>query len=514
MADTQKLPRNPIVVVLGHVDHGKTSLLDAIRNTSVQKGEPGGITQNIYISNVQWKNDTITFVDTPGHEVFSLMRVNGGKVADIAFLIVAADEGVKPQTLESIDIIQSNHMKYIVVITKCDKEDANPEKVKTELMTRGVYLEGFGGDVPFVEVSAVTKKGLDSLLDLVYLYADVEKLLDEDHEKLKLIEAFGDASSEVKVHGVVLDSSVDKALGKQAFCVVRLGTIKKGDQLLFGPTKERVGLLFDSNKKPISEAPAGMAFIATGLSELPMTGVDIVDMESQEVVETVEKKFTLVQTESAKKSSQELMDELFGDVHEMVVPVVLKTDVNASLFSILPTFEKFNNEKILVKVISSGVGAVSINDVETAKTFNALLIGFRVKAPNDVVDYAKQQGVTVSTFDIVYHLYDLIQNYVKKLSGGAEVEETVLGTGRVKKVFVLSDGEVVAGTVITDGEARRSATVRISREGEVIGDYAIQSLKVLKDEKNVVKKGSECGVNLGKGVDIKEEDTISFIAKA
>lgn len=512
MAEAPKLPRNPIVVVLGHVDHGKTSLLDAIRNTSVQKGEPGGITQNIYISNVQWKDETITFVDTPGHEVFSLMRVNGGKVADIAFLIVAADEGVKPQTLESIDIIQSNRMKYIVVITKCDKEDANPEKVKTELMTRGVYLEGFGGDVPFVEVSAVTKKGLDTLLDLVYLYADVEKLLDEDHERVKLIEAFGESSSVVKVHGVVLDSSVDKALGKQAFCVLRMGTIKKGDQLLFGPTKERVGLLFDSNKKPINEVKPGMAFIVTSLNELPMTGVDIVDMDSPEVVATVEKKFTIVQS-SEKKSSQELMDDLFGDAHEFVIPVVLKTDVNASLYSILPTFEKFNNEKILVKVISSGVGALSINDVESAKTFKALLIGFRVKAPNDVIEYAKQQGVTVSTFDIVYHLYDLIQNYIKKLSGGGEAEEVVLGTGKIKKVFVLSDGEVVAGTVITDGEARRSAIARFTREGEVIGEFPIQSLKILKDEKNIVKKGSECGINIGKGAQLQEEDIVTFIAK-
>ena len=363
-----------------------------------------------------------------------------------------------------------------------------------------------------MEVSAVTKVGLDTLLDLVYLYADVEKLLDEDHERVKLIEAFGESSSAVKIHGVVLDSSVDKALGKQAFCVLRMGTIKKGDQLLFGPTKERVGLLFDSNKKPINEVTPGMAFIVTSLNELPMTGVDIVDMDSPEVVATVEKKFTIVQT-SEKKSSQELMDDLFGDAHEFVIPVVLKTDVNASLYSILPTFEKFNNEKVLVKVISSGVGALSINDVESAKTFKALLIGFRVKAPNDVVEYAKQQGVTVSTFDIVYHLYDLIQNYIKKLSGGGEVEEVVLGTGKIKKVFVLSDGEVVAGTVITDGEARRSSIARFTRDGEVIGEFPIQSLKILKDEKNVVKKGSECGINIGKGAELKEEDIVTFIAK-
>lgn len=516
MADnTTKLIRNPIVVVLGHVDHGKTSLLDAIRNTSVQTGEPGGITQNIYLSNVEWKNETITFVDTPGHEVFSLMRINGGKVADIAFLIVAADEGVKPQTLESIDIIQSNHMKFIVVITKCDKEGANPEKIKTELVTRGVYLEGYGGDVPFVEVSAITKQGIDSLLDLVLLYADVENLLTEDQERVKLINTFGESSEKVKVHGVVLDSSVDKAMGRQAFCVLRMGSLKKGDSLLFGPKVERVGLLFDANKKPITEVTPGMAFIVTGLSELPMTGVDIVDTESEEVKNIIEKQYSLpvVGQEQEEKSTQDLIDDLFADEHEVIIPIILKTDVNASLFSILPTFEKFNTDKVMIKVISSGVGALSMSDVETAKTFNALLIGFRVKANNEVIEFAKQQGVNLSTFDIVYHLYDLIQEYTKKAQDGGEIQEVVLGTGRVKKVFVLSDGEVVAGTVITDGEARRSALARVLREGEIIGDYPIQSLKILKEEKNVVKKGSECGINLGKGIALQEEDTITFVVK-
>jgi translation initiation factor IF-2 len=514
MADTAtKLARNPIVVVLGHVDHGKTSLLDAIRNTSVQKGEPGGITQNIYISNIEWKNQVITFVDTPGHEVFGLMRVNGGKVADIAFLIVAADEGVKPQTLESIDIIQSSQMKYIVVLTKCDKEDANPEKVKTELMTRGVYLEGFGGDVPFVEVSAVTKKGLGELLDLVYLYADVEQLLDEEHEKIKLLDAFGDIGTKIQTHGVVLDSSIDKALGKQAFCVLRLGSIKRGDEIMFGPVKERVGLLFDSNKKPIQVAEAGVAFIATGLSELPVTGVDMVEAGSNEIEAAVIKKYTVPEVNN-RMSSEDLMDSLFGNEHEIVIPIVLKTDVNASLLSILPTFEKFNTDKVLVKVVSSGVGALTVNDVDSAKTFKALLLGFRVKAPNQVIDYAKQQGVTISTFDIVYHLYDLIRDYIQKLTTGSVVQEKVLGTGRVKKVFVLSDGGVVAGTVITDGEARRSALVRVMRENEMVGEYHMESMKVLKEERNEVKKGSEFGANLGKGADVKEEDTLLFIVKA
>jgi translation initiation factor IF-2 len=512
MADAQKLPRNPIVVVLGHVDHGKTSLLDAIRNTSVQKGEPGGITQNIYISNIEWKGQTITFVDTPGHEVFGLMRVNGGKVADIAFLIVAADEGVKPQTLESIDIIQSNHMKYIVVITKCDKEGANVEKVKTELMTRGVYLEGNGGDVPFVEVSAITKVGLDTLLDLVYLYADVEKLLEEDQEKMKLLEAFGDISPKIKIHGVVLDSSINKAMGKQAFCVIRMGVIKKGEEFMFGPVKERIGLLFDSNKKPINEATAGMAFIVTGLSELPVTGVDIIEAGDKDVEQAITTKYTIPEVDN-QVTSQELMDSLFGAEYETIVPIVLKTDVNASLLSILPTFNKFSTDKILVKVISSGVGVVTVNDVDSAKTFKALLLAFRVKPQNNVLDYAKQQGVTVSSFDIVYHLYDLIKEYVQKLTTGTEVTEKVLGTAKVKKVFILSDNSVVAGAVVTDGEGRRSASIRVVREGEVIGTYPIDSMKVLKDERNEVKKGTEFGVNLGKDANVKEEDTLTFIAK-
>jgi len=512
MATEKKLERNPIVVVLGHVDHGKTSLLDAVKNTSIQKAEPGGITQNIYIANVAWKDNFITFIDTPGHEVFGLMRVNGGKVADLAFLIVAADEGVKPQTLESIDIIKSNNMKYIVVITKCDTEGANPEKVKTELMTRGVYLEGMGGDVPVVETSAVTKKGIDSLLDLVYLFSDVEDLLSEETEKLKLMEAYGDLTDDVTVHGVVLDSTIDKALGKQVFGVLRMGSIKKGDVVMFGADEERVGLLFDANKKPIKEVTAGMAFIATGLNELPMTGVDILMTKSDKLVNHVKKLYRIPETKGLL-TSEELMDAIFADEHEFVIPVILRTDVKASLLSILPSFEKFTTENVKVKVVSSGVGGITMGDVDQAKTFRAILVGFRVKVTNAVKKYAQQEDVDISTFNIVYQLYDMFQEYIKKATSGGEVHEEVMGEGKIKKVFVLSDGEIVAGTAITDGLVRRRNIARVMREGKVIGDYFIHSLKVVKEEKKEVKKGFDCGINLGKEADLQEGDTITFISK-
>lgn len=500
----------PVVVVLGHVDHGKTSLLDAIRNTDVQNSESGGITQNIYISDIFYKDKKVTFVDTPGHEVFSLMRINGGKVADIALLIVAADESVKPQTLESIDIIQKQNVKFIVVITKVDKPEANVEKVKNDLISKGVYLEGHGGDIPFIEVSAHSKKGINELLDLIFLYTDVENLLEEETQKLKLIDSFGDEVDNIKSYAVVLDSSVDKALGKTAFCVLKYGVLERGTQIYAGSTKEKVGQLFDASKKQLKEAVAGTAFIITGLSELPASGIDIVVPKDTTKYESF-LKVKNAPIEASEMSKEDILASIFADVSGNVIPIIIKTDVNASLQSIIPTFEKFNTEDVTVKVVSSGVGAITASDIDIAKTFNALLLGFRVKASGSTADYAKQQGVNMAAFDVVYHLYDHLNDHIQKTLGRSTEKVTVIGTAKVKQVFKLSDGEVVAGSVVTEGEIRKSATIRIVRDSAVVGETPINSLRVLKDERNEVKKGSECGINLGKEVDVQEGDILEAV---
>ncbi|WKZ30316.1 MAG: GTP-binding protein [Candidatus Dojkabacteria bacterium] len=513
MSNKTSQQRPPIVVVLGHVDHGKTSLLDAVRNTSVQSGESGGITQNIYISDILWKEKRVTFVDTPGHEVFSLMRVNGGKVADIALLIVAADESIKPQTLESFQIIQQQGVKFIVVLTKIDKPEANTQKVINDLVANGIYLEGYGGDIPFVEVSAHTKEGLDKLLDLVFLLTEVENLLDPENEKLKLMEQYRDAAEAITSYGVVLDSSVDKALGKTIFAVLKYGTLAKGDSLYIGEQKEKAGMLFDSLKKPIKEVVAGQAFIMTGLQELPASGIDIVKTADGAAFEKELKKNQHKDLVDEHSSEEDLLDSIFNDGHEFVVPVIIRTDVKASLQSILPTFEKFNNERLAVKVVSSGVGGITTNDVDMALTFKAVLLGFRVKAPNNVQDYARQNHLEFKTFDVVYHLYDYLSEHISNVMGQGGDKMTQIGTLRVKQVFTLSDGTVVAGGVVTDGEIRKSGICRVMREGVLVGEYGITSLRVLKDERNEVKKGSECGLNLGKGADVKEGDTIEVVAK-
>jgi len=506
--------RSPVVVVLGHVDHGKTSLLDAIRNTSIQSGESGGITQNIYISDVVWKDKHITFVDTPGHEVFSLMRINGGKVADIAFLIVAADESVKPQTIESIEIITAQKIPYIVVITKSDKPEANPEKVKNDLISKGVYLEGYGGDIPFVEVSAHSKKGLDQLLDLVFLFTEVENILNDDNAKIRLMETYGELADKINTYGVVLDSSLDKALGKTVFGVLKYGSLKKGDTVFIGSQQEKVGMLFDPQKKGITEVLAGQAFIMTGLKELPASGVDIVTTDAISAMQKFyDQQAQNITSTNENLSEADLLESIFADETQKVVPLIVRTDVKASLQSIIPSLKRFDNEGLVVKVVSSGVGAITTNDIDLAKTFNALLLGFRVAMPSSVKEYAKQQGVTVSTFDVVYHLYDFLNESIQKVLGKGSESGVVIGTARVKQIFTLSDGSVVAGSVVTDGELKKSALYRVVRNGVALGEYPISSLRVLKDERSEVKKGSECGINFGKEVDVQAEDIIEAVAK-
>lgn len=506
--------RSPVVVILGHVDHGKTSLLDAIRNTTVTETESGGITQNIYISDVVWKDKKITFIDTPGHEVFSLMRINGGKVADVALLIIAADESIQPQTMESIDIILKQKIKFVVVITKVDKEAANPEKIKNDLVSKGVYLEGYGGDVPFVEVSAKTRKGLDQLLDLIELFVDVENIVDPEVEKVKLIDYYGEQVENIVSYGVVLDSSIDKGLGKTVFGVMKYGTIKKGDELYFGDHVEKAGMLFDPAKKSVQSVSAGQAFIMTGLNEMPSSGVDmIIPKDKVAYDQFIKQKMADLHTETAELSNEELLDSIFQDDHEHVVPIVMRTDVKATLQSILPTFEKFNSEQVALKVISSGVGGVTTSDIDFAKTFKAMVLAFRVKVQSSVLEYARHAGVEIHSFDVVYHLYDYITEYVQNTLGGTGEKVTVIGAVRVKQVFTLSDGEVVAGCVVTEGEVRRGAICRVSRGGAIVGEYQIQSLRVQKEERPTVGKGMECGINLGKNIDIVEGDVVEIVAK-
>ncbi len=511
------MQRIPVVVVLGHVDHGKTTLLDAIRNTSVQKAEPSGITQNIYISEIEYKGKKLTFVDTPGHEVFSLMRAQGGKVADLALLIVAADEGVKPQTLESLEIIKKENLKFIVVITKIDTPGADVNKVKTELTTRGVYLEGMGGDIPVMEVSAVKKQGINELLDFIFLYIEVENILDEDTIKLRLLDFIDDENilDQVEAYGIVLDSTVDKALGKKAFSILRYGKLEKGDTVFIGNNKERVTRFLDPDGKMLKELVPGQAFVVAGLDNLPVSGELFVKTTDPHAYEKyLQNKEKQTQQNLATPQIEDpdaFLEQLFEEAPEKTfIPFVLKGDVEASVRSVLPTIEKFNTETIEFKKIFAGVGDITPNDIDTAKAFNAKLIGFRVKANKKVQDLALKNKVELKLFKTVYQLYDYLSELVKQVES-KEQGPQVIGKAKVLKTFVLSDKSIVAGCSVTEGIVKRKANVRIVRDNEVVAEVPIQDLKVLKDRVDIVAKGKECGINLGKDIDVKEGDVLEVL---
>ncbi len=516
--------RIPTIVVLGHVDHGKTTLLDAIRKTDVQKREPMGITQNIYISEVEYQGKTLTFVDTPGHEVFSLMRMQGGRVADLALLVVAADEGVQEQTKESLEIIKKEGIKFIVAITKIDTEGANVQKVINDLLKEGVYLEGYGGDVPYVEVSGVTGQGLDKLLETIFLYIEVENLLDDDFAKLKLEEFIKDKDliTNIDGYGVVLDTTVDPHLGVTAFVIWRLGKITYKDVVFLQNTRVRLSKFQNANKEPIKEAIAGKAVIIPSVDVLPNPGDLLLYSKNSRKLEKALERFykdqKLLSSARAvsKEAQKDFLEEFFSDQEEVVektiVPLIIKFDVEASKRSILPTLERFNTEHVEFKVISSGVGNVSPNDIDLAKEFKAKVIAFRVKVQNKVESIAKKLKIDVQRFDTVYQFYEFLREVAEKIEEKYQGPQ-VIGKARVLKVFVLSDNSVVAGSAVLEGVVKRSARVRVVRNDKTVAEYDIVDLRRFKEKVAEVTKGSECGINLGKKADIKEGDILEIIEK-
>ncbi len=506
----------PVIVVLGHVDHGKTTLLDAIRNTSVQKSEPSGITQNIYISEIVYNKKVFTFVDTPGHEVFSLMRLQGGRVADMALLIVAADEGVKPQTLESLEIIKKQGIKFIVVITKIDTQGANVEKVKNDLLANGIYLEGLGGDVPYVEVSAVKKQGIDKLMDTISLFVEVEGLLDPDISKLKLEEFVKDKFllENTQGYGIVLDSTIDKYKGKTIFGVWKYGNLQQRDFVIINDNAIRVSRLFDANQKSLKQAFAGKAFILSGLDILPLSGDVILKVkDAKKVAKYLDRKNAIEKAKQTKtlKDEKVLLQELFEEqaVDKNVVPLFIKTDVEASKRSVVPSVNKFNSDLVEFKVVGSDVGEITDKDVDVAHAFKAQILGFRVNVNKKVLSYAEGKGVLIKIFDTVYKMYEYLEQLRKDIEDKQNGPQ-IIGKAKVLKVFVLSDKSIVAGSRVIDGEVRKNGKVRVIRNNETIAEYPINGLKILKQEVDVVTKGKECGINLGKEADIQEDDILEF----
>ncbi len=520
--DTKK--RIPTVVVLGHVDHGKTTLLDAIRNTDVQKREPMGITQNIYISEVEYKGKLVTFVDTPGHEVFSLMRAQGGKVADLALLIIAADEGVQPQTKESLDIIRREEIKFMVVVTKTDVEGANIDKVISQLAQEGVYLEGYGGDIPYVATSAVKKEGIDELLDTMFLYIEVEGLLDDTLAMLRLESSITDKEllKHIDGYGVVLDSKIDPHLGTTAFVIWRLGEATIKDTVYLQDIPVRLTKATDANHKPLNELIAGKAFILPSLDITPNPGdLLLFGKDSKKLAKQLERYYKHLRLRSKEpkaeepKQSEDILDEIFAEDEETKkqrVNLIIKCDVEASRRSIIPTIKKFSNEYVEFNVISSAVGEVATSDIQTAKGFDAEIIGFRVPVSRKVLEIAKNENIKISRFDTVYQLYEYLSQIAEKIAQQFKEPEPI-GRARVLKIFVLSDKSIVAGSVVEEGVVKRSAKVRVIRGQEKVAEYDIVDLRRFKERVSEVQKGMECGINLGKNADIKEGDILEFFSQ-
>jgi len=488
-------PRPPVVTVMGHVDHGKTTLLDAIRQTNVVAGEVGGITQHIGAYQVEKKGRRITFIDTPGHEAFTAMRARGAQVTDIAVLVVAADDGVMPQTKEAIDHARAARVPIIVALNKIDKKDADQERVKRQLAELGLTVEEQGGEVICVPVSAKEKEGLDALLEMILLVADLSELRANPH-RLAM--------------GTAIEGKLDRSRGPMATVLIQNGTLKVGDNLVVGSIYGRVRAMFDYQGKPMKKAPPSTPVAILGLSDVPKAG------DTFEVVPDEKRAKTLAQERAEKEvatgrrlprlSLEEIYDQIqAGKVKELLV--ILKGDVQGSLEPVRNSLEKLGDENLRVRIIHEGTGNITESDVNLAIASEAIIIGFNVQAEPTARSVAEMEGVEIRRYEVIYKL---IEDMEKALKGLLEpvYEDVVLGRAEVRAVFHISRRGKVAGVYVEEGEIRRNAQAKVIRGGEVLYDGQIASLKRFKEDVKEVAAGFECGVGLDGSEDFEVGDII------
>ena len=487
-------PRSPVVVVMGHVDHGKTSILDYIRHASVQTTEAGGITQHIGAYRVHLEDRDITFLDTPGHEAFTSMRARGAMITDIAILVVAADDGIMPQTVEAINHAKAAGVQIIVAMNKMDKEGANPDKIKEELTKYDLVCEEWGGDVICVPVSAKTGEGMDTLLEMVGLTADVMELK---------------ANPDRLAKGAVIEARLDKNRGPIATLLVQNGTLHTGDILIAGTSVGRVRVMRDDNGKTVTEAGPSVPVEIMGLSEVPSAGDTFAAVEDEKLArELVEKRKHEAKEEQFKSYQKVTLDNLFssieqGDIKEL--PIIVKGDVQGSVEAVKQSLEKLSNDEIHVRVIHGGVGAVSESDVMLATASNAIIVGFNVRPHPSAEENAKRDGVEIRLYRVIY---DAIEDISAAMKGmlAPKFREVQLGRVEVRQVYKITGVGVVAGSYVLDGKVARNGQVRIVRDGIVVGDDKIAGLQRFKDAVKEVAAGFECGISLEKFTDIKEGD--------
>ncbi|MGI6721829.1 MAG: translation initiation factor IF-2 [Anaerovoracaceae bacterium] len=489
-------PRPPIITVMGHVDHGKTSLLDAIRNTNVTAGESGGITQHIGASEVEINGQKIVFLDTPGHEAFTAMRARGADITDIAVLVVAADDSVKPQTIESISHAKAAEVPIIVAINKMDKPGANPDNVKKDLADNGVLVEEWGGDTICVPVSAKTGEGIVNLLEMILLQAEVLELK---------------ANPDRLAMGTVLEARLDKAKGPVASLLVTNGTLKAGQSVVAGTCYGRIRLMTNSKGETIRKAAPATAVEILGLTDVPAAGDTFnavsEDRKAREIAENRKEK---QREEVMARNSSSTLEDLFSQIKEGEVKnlnLVIKADVRGSAGAIVTSLEKLSNDSVKVNVIHEGVGAINESDVTLAGTSDAIIIGFNVRPSATVAATAEREGVQIRTYRVIYDIIDDVENAMKGMLE-PEFKEEVLGECEVRETFKVPGVGIIAGAYVTNGKIVRNSDIRLVRDGIVIHEGKISSLKRFKDDAKEVAQGFECGIGIENYNDVKIGDVL------
>jgi translation initiation factor IF-2 len=492
-ADLQ--PRAPIVTVMGHVDHGKTSLLDALRSTEVAAGERGGITQHIGASEVTHDGKRVVFLDTPGHEAFTAMRARGAKVTDIAIVVVAADDGVMPQTLEAISHAKAAKVPIIIALNKIDKPDSNPDRVKTELTEAGIVVEEYGGDVPLVPVSAKSRQGLDELIEMVLLVADLQELK---------------ANPKRSAVGTIVEAELDKGRGPVATALIQTGTLKVGDIIVVGETFGRVRALENDKGKRVTKAGPASAVVVLGLADVPQAG-DIlrVATDEKEARTQVESRKLESAARNGDGSGRATLEDLYRQIQAgqaKELRIILKADVSGSLGAITHALEQLDQDEIRVNVLLEGAGDITDNDIMLATASDAIVVGFNTKITDTARRSAEAEGVDVRLYDIIYKLTDDIGAALKGLLEPVVVE-VVEGRAEVRQIFRVGKSTVIAGCYVTDGRIVRGGA-RVWRGGKIVATDKIDSLRRFRDDVREVLANYECGIGLADYHDLEEGDII------
>lgn len=486
--------RPPVVTIMGHVDHGKTTLLDTIRKSAIVDSEYGGITQAIGAYQVEQKGQKITFIDTPGHAAFTEMRARGASITDIVIIIVAADDGVMPQTEEAIDHAKAANVPIIVAVNKIDKPDARPERIRTEMAEHSITPEEWGGNIPFVDISAKSGEGIDLLLDTILATAEMQELK---------------ANPSRYALGTVIESKMDKNIGGVASLLIQNGTLRIGDPIVVGTTYGKVRTMKNDQGQSIVEAGPSTPVEITGLSDNPSAGDKFMAFESESTAKSVAEKRS-VQARDTKLQKQVLsLDNLFASIDAGIkeINVVLKTDVRGSEEAVKNALEKIDVEGVKVKVIRSGIGTITESDVVLANASNAIILGFCVRPSNTTKEIAKEYGIDIRLYTIIYKLVEDMEAAMKGMLEPV-FEEKVLGTIEVRKLFKFSKVGTIAGSYVVDGIVKNNAKARLVRDGIVIADTKISSLQREKDQVKEVKKDMDCGITLENCQDYKEKDII------